>query len=220
MKPWCQDEASIEKSHVSLGVFKVLDENVSKTIGFWRFLSCPSFVAKTLQIPRVLAHFITFTAFRRSTMSRREAYGLPKNISLPPLQGHIDTNTSPITITALRRKEDKVKKRRILGRRLPKERGKVKSSGHVTRPKAFPNDINLPPLQWHIDTSPITLTAFRRSTMSRREAYGLPKNISLPPLQGHIDTNTSPITITALRRKEDKVKKRRVLGRRPSQRKR
>ena len=34
MKPWCQDEASIEKSHVSLGFFKVLDENVSKTIGF------------------------------------------------------------------------------------------------------------------------------------------------------------------------------------------
>ena len=85
------------------------------------------------------------TAFRRSTMSRREAYGLPKNISLPPLQGHIDT--SPITITALRRKEDKVKKRRVLGRRLPKERGKVKSSGHVTRPKAVPNDMNLPPLQ-------------------------------------------------------------------------
>ena len=34
MKPWCLDEASIEKSYVSLAFFKVLDENVSKTHWF------------------------------------------------------------------------------------------------------------------------------------------------------------------------------------------
>ena len=53
----CLDEASIEKNYFYLGFLKVLDENVSKTMGFSRFLSCASFLAKTLQIPRVLAHF-------------------------------------------------------------------------------------------------------------------------------------------------------------------
>ena len=53
----CLDAASIEKSHFYLGFLKVLDEHVSKTMGFSRFLGCASLLAKTLQIPRVLAHF-------------------------------------------------------------------------------------------------------------------------------------------------------------------
>ena len=57
MKPRCLDEASIEKGYVCPGFLKVLDEHVSKTIGFSRFLSCPSFLTKSLQISMVLAHF-------------------------------------------------------------------------------------------------------------------------------------------------------------------
>ena len=58
MKHRCLDEASIEKNYFYLGFLKVLDENVSKTMGFSRFLSCPSLLAKTLQIPWLLAHFL------------------------------------------------------------------------------------------------------------------------------------------------------------------
>ena len=48
MKPWCLDEASIEKSYVSLKFFKVLDENVSKAIGFWRFFELSIILGKNL----------------------------------------------------------------------------------------------------------------------------------------------------------------------------
>ena len=58
MKHRCLDEASIEKNYFYLGFLKVLDEHVSKPMGFSRFLSCPSLLAKTLQIPWVLAHFL------------------------------------------------------------------------------------------------------------------------------------------------------------------
>ena len=58
MKRRCLDEVSIEKIYFYLGFLKVLDENVSKTIGFSSFLSYALFLAKTLQIPWVLAHFV------------------------------------------------------------------------------------------------------------------------------------------------------------------
>ena len=48
MKPWCLDEASIETNYVSLGFFKVWDENVSKNNWFLKVFELSIILGKNL----------------------------------------------------------------------------------------------------------------------------------------------------------------------------
>ena len=96
-----------------------------------------------------------------------------------------------------------------------------------TKPKAPVKDINLPPLQRQIGSSPTTFRAFRKITMRSEKEEGkvkkssghvtrpkvLLKDMRRPPLRREIDTSTATcLRIGVLTRRQVD----RAVGRRPS----
>ena len=95
-----------------------------------------------------------------------------------------------------------------------------KSSGRVTRPKAFLKDINLPPLPRQIDTvvvlphsGPSEEENVKKKSGNGTRPKVLLKDVRLPPLRRETDTGNTICLQTniLIRRQVD-----RVLGRRPS----